>query len=81
LSKIQANKILARSQRREYLTAIGIWQSGCIAICAIVLLPDAINIQFVVDAALEIDHARTFGGSPPAPLRAFAFGTNRPGIA
>jgi hypothetical protein len=29
------------------------------------------------DVALEIDHARTIGGSPSAPLRAFPFGTNR----
>ncbi len=28
--------------------------------------------SIVGDAALEIDHARTIGGSPPAPLRAFA---------
>jgi hypothetical protein len=32
------------------------------------------------DAALEIDHAPTIGGSPPAPLRALTVQANRNGI-
>jgi hypothetical protein len=33
------------------------------------LHPDTIDIPYASHAALEIDHARTIGGSPPAPLR------------
>src|SRR5205807_3629987 len=33
--------------------------------------------SIVADGALEIDHARTIGGSPPAPLRAVLIPPNR----
>jgi len=32
------------------------------------------QVSTAEDAALEIDHARTIGGGPPAPSRAFIRG-------
>jgi hypothetical protein len=44
-------------------------RSGHIAISAAILHPGANDIPYASHAALEIDHARIIGGSPPAPLR------------
>ena len=43
--------------------------SAHITISADTLNPAANDIPYAAHAALEIDHARIIGGSPPAPLR------------
>src|SRR5215207_8688380 len=57
------------SGRGEFSPRNGARRSARIAISADILNPDANDIPYAVHAALEIDHARTIGGSPPAPLR------------
>src|SRR5215217_1647171 len=57
--------------RGEFSPRNGTNRSTRIAISADILNPGANDIPYAVHAALEIDHARTIGGSPPAPLRTF----------
>ena len=46
--QIQTNKILAEISHREFSTAIGLWQSICIAIFPVILNPDANSIPLSV---------------------------------
>src|SRR5215217_4544780 len=73
---MRTNKILTRIPRREFLAVIIVSQRIHIAIFGIVLRLTANSIPLFLDGALEIDHARIIGGSPPASLRAFAFGAS-----
>ena len=67
--KSAPNKILGRIGRGEFSTRNGVRRSVRIAISAAILHRGANDIPYAAHAALEIDHARTIGGSPPAPLR------------
>src|SRR6185295_12629961 len=60
-----------RSGGGEFSPRNGVRRSAHIAISADTLHPGANDIPYALYAALEIDHARTIGGSPPAPLRTF----------
>ena len=69
LAQIGPNKILAGIRAEEFSTRIGVRRSAGIAIFPAGLNMRVNDIPYAAHAALEIDHARTIGGSPPAPLR------------
>ena len=77
LAQIGPNKILARIRAREFFPQIGLRRSVRIAISADILHPGGNDIPYAAHAALEIDHARTVGGSQAAPLRALALAPDR----
>src|SRR4051795_3481323 len=62
-------KFSVGSGEGEFSSQNGVRRSAGIAISESVLNPPANDIPYAAHAALEIDHARTIGGSPPAPLR------------
>src|SRR6266568_3134647 len=71
IAQIGSNKILAGIRNGEFFTRMRVRRSVRIAISADILRPGAIDIPYTAHAALEIGHARTIGGSPPAPLCTF----------
>src|SRR3954454_23923487 len=62
-------KFSVGSGEGEFSSQNGVRRSAGINISESVLNPPANDIPYAAHAALEIDHARTIGGSPPAPLR------------